>query len=244
MFFQTPIWPSSGLTRCRLCDKTVTRPRSPLTWDRQLQLLRVFGDSACQALHRGARLLGDSGLSVTMQSRTAHGAAVGGLAACAARLLLFDLWLRPQELAGYTGGDVNFIKEDFELQLNKQLLFDSVSIWAEVAPSCPSCSARRLALPRPRAEGSRAGVAVPLTRAPQGDWFAHVSPGRLGLPLGRDAGPHWRQAVKHRRQVSGVRGPGQGTRSPAALLGWLLSGVSETFRRANISSFTLVFMFQ
>lgn len=35
----------------------------------------------------------------------------------------------PQELAGYTGGDVSFIKEDFELQLNKQLVFDSVSIW-------------------------------------------------------------------------------------------------------------------
>ncbi|KAF5929568.1 hypothetical protein HPG69_006290 [Diceros bicornis minor] len=37
-----------------------------------------------------------------------------------------------QELAGYTGGDVNFIKEDFELQLNKQLIFDSVfsaSLW-------------------------------------------------------------------------------------------------------------------
>nr|KAF6497540.1 SAMM50 sorting and assembly machinery component [Rousettus aegyptiacus] len=37
-----------------------------------------------------------------------------------------------QELAGYTGGDVSFIKEDFELQLNKQLVFDSVfstSLW-------------------------------------------------------------------------------------------------------------------
>nr|KAF6277550.1 hypothetical protein mPipKuh1_015358 [Pipistrellus kuhlii] len=37
-----------------------------------------------------------------------------------------------QELAGYTGGDVNFIKEDFELQLNKQLVLDSVfsaSLW-------------------------------------------------------------------------------------------------------------------
>ncbi|KAB0396642.1 hypothetical protein E2I00_020172 [Balaenoptera physalus] len=30
------------------------------------------------------------------------------------------------ELAGYTGGDVSFIKEDFELQLNKQLILDSV----------------------------------------------------------------------------------------------------------------------
>ncbi|XP_023558298.1 sorting and assembly machinery component 50 homolog [Octodon degus] len=30
-----------------------------------------------------------------------------------------------QELAGYTGGDVSFLKEDFELQVNKQLLLDS-----------------------------------------------------------------------------------------------------------------------
>ncbi|XP_036376104.1 sorting and assembly machinery component 50 homolog B isoform X2 [Megalops cyprinoides] len=37
-----------------------------------------------------------------------------------------------QELAGYTGGDASFLKEDFELQLNKQLIFDSVlsaSLW-------------------------------------------------------------------------------------------------------------------
>lgn len=34
----------------------------------------------------------------------------------------------PQELAGYTGGDVSFIKEDFELQLNKPLALDSVSL--------------------------------------------------------------------------------------------------------------------
>lgn len=34
----------------------------------------------------------------------------------------------PQELAGYTGGDVSFLKEDFELQLNKPLMFDSVSL--------------------------------------------------------------------------------------------------------------------
>ena len=31
----------------------------------------------------------------------------------------------PQELAGYTGGDVSFIKEDFELQLNKPLALAS-----------------------------------------------------------------------------------------------------------------------
>uniref|UniRef100_A0A3B3ZIW7 POTRA domain-containing protein n=1 Tax=Periophthalmus magnuspinnatus TaxID=409849 RepID=A0A3B3ZIW7_9GOBI len=37
-----------------------------------------------------------------------------------------------QELAGYTGGDASFLKEDFELQLNKTLLWDSVlslSLW-------------------------------------------------------------------------------------------------------------------
>ncbi|KAL8220748.1 UNVERIFIED_CONTAM: sorting and assembly machinery component 50 [Gekko kuhli] len=33
-----------------------------------------------------------------------------------------------QELAGYTGGDVSFLKEDFELQLNRPFLWDSVSI--------------------------------------------------------------------------------------------------------------------
>ncbi|XP_056907361.1 sorting and assembly machinery component 50 homolog A isoform X1 [Takifugu flavidus] len=37
-----------------------------------------------------------------------------------------------QELAGFTGGDASFLKEDFELQLNKTLLWDSVlsaSLW-------------------------------------------------------------------------------------------------------------------
>ncbi|XP_036617594.1 sorting and assembly machinery component 50 homolog [Trichosurus vulpecula] len=37
-----------------------------------------------------------------------------------------------QELAGYTGGDVSFLKEDFELQLNQQFLLDTVlsaSLW-------------------------------------------------------------------------------------------------------------------
>jgi len=31
-----------------------------------------------------------------------------------------------QELAGYTGGDASFLKEDFEIQLNKTLFWDSV----------------------------------------------------------------------------------------------------------------------
>ncbi|XP_069758391.1 sorting and assembly machinery component 50 homolog, partial [Narcine bancroftii] len=37
-----------------------------------------------------------------------------------------------QELAGYTGGDVKFLKEDFELQFNQSLLWDcvlSASLW-------------------------------------------------------------------------------------------------------------------
>uniref|UniRef100_A0AAX7TP76 POTRA domain-containing protein n=1 Tax=Astatotilapia calliptera TaxID=8154 RepID=A0AAX7TP76_ASTCA len=37
-----------------------------------------------------------------------------------------------QELAGYTGGDASFLKEDFELQLNRRLFWDSVlsaSLW-------------------------------------------------------------------------------------------------------------------
>jgi len=37
-----------------------------------------------------------------------------------------------QELAGYTGGDVSFLKEDFEFQLNKQLLWDSVIFLKEI----------------------------------------------------------------------------------------------------------------
>lgn len=32
-----------------------------------------------------------------------------------------------QELAGYTGGDASFLKEDLELQLNRRLFWDSVS---------------------------------------------------------------------------------------------------------------------
>lgn len=31
-----------------------------------------------------------------------------------------------QELAGYTGGDVSFLKEDVELQVNRRLFWDSV----------------------------------------------------------------------------------------------------------------------
>uniref|UniRef100_A0A673C3F4 POTRA domain-containing protein n=1 Tax=Sphaeramia orbicularis TaxID=375764 RepID=A0A673C3F4_9TELE len=33
-----------------------------------------------------------------------------------------------QELAGYTGGDASFLKEDFELQLNRRLFWDSVGL--------------------------------------------------------------------------------------------------------------------
>lgn len=31
-----------------------------------------------------------------------------------------------QELAGYTGGDASFLKEDVELQFNRRLIWDSV----------------------------------------------------------------------------------------------------------------------
>lgn len=31
-----------------------------------------------------------------------------------------------QELAGYTGGDASFLKEDFEIQMNRRLFWDSV----------------------------------------------------------------------------------------------------------------------
>ena len=34
--------------------------------------------------------------------------------------------LMVQELAGYFGGDARFLKEDFEIQLNKSLFWDSV----------------------------------------------------------------------------------------------------------------------
>lgn len=34
-----------------------------------------------------------------------------------------------QELAGFTGGDASFFKEDFELQLNRRLFWDSVRVF-------------------------------------------------------------------------------------------------------------------
>lgn len=37
-----------------------------------------------------------------------------------------------QELAGYTGGDVRFLKEDFEIQLNKTLFWDSVRCYKKL----------------------------------------------------------------------------------------------------------------
>ncbi|KAF0029531.1 hypothetical protein F2P81_018636 [Scophthalmus maximus] len=60
-----------------------------------------------------------------------------------------------QELAGYTGGDASFLKEDFELQLNRRLFWDSVlcaSLWGGVL--CPiggqsSCIADRFYLGGP-----------------------------------------------------------------------------------------------
>uniref|UniRef100_A0A8C9Y5I8 Sorting and assembly machinery component 50 homolog, like n=1 Tax=Sander lucioperca TaxID=283035 RepID=A0A8C9Y5I8_SANLU len=60
-----------------------------------------------------------------------------------------------QELAGYTGGDASFLKEDFELQLNKRLFWDSVlsaSLWGGMLCPIggqPSCIADRFYLGGP-----------------------------------------------------------------------------------------------
>ncbi|XP_026058298.1 sorting and assembly machinery component 50 homolog A [Carassius auratus] len=60
-----------------------------------------------------------------------------------------------QELAGYTGGDVSFLKEDFEIQLNKTLFWDSVlstSLWGGMLLPLghkPSCIADRFYLGGP-----------------------------------------------------------------------------------------------
>ncbi|CAM4734584.1 hypothetical protein PO909_021585 [Leuciscus waleckii] len=60
-----------------------------------------------------------------------------------------------QELAGYTGGDVRFLKEDFEIQFNKTLFWDSVlstSLWGGMLLPLgerPSCIADRFYLGGP-----------------------------------------------------------------------------------------------
>ncbi|XP_051545232.1 sorting and assembly machinery component 50 homolog A-like [Myxocyprinus asiaticus] len=60
-----------------------------------------------------------------------------------------------QELAGYSGGDVSFLKEDFEIQLNKTLFWDSVlsaSLWSGILLPLgdkPSCIADRFYLGGP-----------------------------------------------------------------------------------------------
>ncbi|RXM34725.1 Sorting and assembly machinery component 50-like [Acipenser ruthenus] len=60
-----------------------------------------------------------------------------------------------QELAGYTGGDASFLKEDFEIQLNKRLFWDSVlstSLWGGLLVPIgdqPSCIADRFYLGGP-----------------------------------------------------------------------------------------------
>lgn len=60
-----------------------------------------------------------------------------------------------QELSGYTGGDVRFLKEDFEIQLNKTLFWDSVlstSLWGGMLLPLgekPSCIADRFYLGGP-----------------------------------------------------------------------------------------------
>uniref|UniRef100_A0A668ARS8 Sorting and assembly machinery component 50 homolog, like n=1 Tax=Myripristis murdjan TaxID=586833 RepID=A0A668ARS8_9TELE len=60
-----------------------------------------------------------------------------------------------QELAGYTGGDASFLKEDFELQMNRRLFWDSVlsaSLWGGMLYPLggqPSCIADRFYLGGP-----------------------------------------------------------------------------------------------
>nr|XP_023668455.1 sorting and assembly machinery component 50 homolog [Paramormyrops kingsleyae] len=60
-----------------------------------------------------------------------------------------------QELAGYTGGDVSFLKEDFEIQLNRRLFWDSVlsaSLWGGMLLPIgdkPTCIADRFYLGGP-----------------------------------------------------------------------------------------------
>ncbi|XP_035257915.1 sorting and assembly machinery component 50 homolog A-like [Anguilla rostrata] len=60
-----------------------------------------------------------------------------------------------QELAGYTGGDASFLKEDVELQLNKRLFWDSVlsvSLWGGMLlpfGDKPTCIADRFYLGGP-----------------------------------------------------------------------------------------------
>ncbi|XP_028673503.1 sorting and assembly machinery component 50 homolog B [Erpetoichthys calabaricus] len=60
-----------------------------------------------------------------------------------------------QELAGYTGGDASFLKEDIEIQLNRRLFWDSVfsaSLWGGLLIPIgekPSCIADRFYLGGP-----------------------------------------------------------------------------------------------
>ncbi|KAI1883408.1 hypothetical protein AGOR_G00231130 [Albula goreensis] len=60
-----------------------------------------------------------------------------------------------QELAGYTGGDTSFLKEDFEIQFNRRLFWDSVlsaSLWGGMILPIgdkPSCIADRFYLGGP-----------------------------------------------------------------------------------------------
>ncbi|MBZ3881803.1 Sorting and assembly machinery component 50-like protein [Sciurus carolinensis] len=103
-----------------------------------------------------------------------------------------------QELAGYTGGNVSFLKEDFELQLNKQLVLDSVFsafLWGEMfvhSGEKPPSIADRFYLGGPisirglsmhsigtQSEGDYLGGEGYL-----GQWPAHVHPTVLPARLG------------------------------------------------------------
>uniref|UniRef100_A0A3P9LLS7 Sorting and assembly machinery component 50 homolog, like n=1 Tax=Oryzias latipes TaxID=8090 RepID=A0A3P9LLS7_ORYLA len=69
--------------------------------------------------------------------------------------LLIRMSILSIELAGFTGGDASFFKEDFELQLNRRLFWDSVlsaSLWGGMLfpiEGKPSCIADRFYLGGP-----------------------------------------------------------------------------------------------
>lgn len=63
---------------------------------------------------------------------------------------------------------MSFIKEDFELQVNKQLLFDSVSIWPEGRHLYFYPSFRN---PRPELQASETLRWEPRTRRPNAEVF-------------------------------------------------------------------------
>ncbi|XP_036154688.1 sorting and assembly machinery component 50 homolog isoform X2 [Myotis myotis] len=115
-----------------------------------------------------------------------------------------------QELAGYTGGDVHFIKEDFELQLNKPLVFDSVvsaSLWGGMLVPIgdkPSSIADRRLPGRRGVLGWRPAPVHPLTLP--------ARPGRLRRALQNTLLPQRRQPLQPQLRGGPQRSPSQAGR--------------------------------